>query len=201
MQYEEQRTKRSTAPEGPAETIGSLLAELEEKKERIRREMGGLAAIERQHQRGKLTARERVALLFDPGTFEEMGILAYQLGGDPAKTAADGVITGTGKINGRPACVVAYDFTVMAGSMGRSGGVKATRMREWALRHRIPLIWLVDSAGARIQEAANSLFAQTGDIFFEQVMMSGGGPPSVCGMGLDLPAPPMFRPFPTLCPW
>lgn len=182
MRDDEQRARRRTATEDAADmTIGSLVAELEEKKERIRREMGGAAAIERQHQRGKLTARERIALLFDPGTFEEMGILAYQLGGDPAKTAADGVITGTGKIQGRPACVVAYDFTVMAGSMGRSGGVKAARMREWAMKHRIPLIWLIDSAGARIQESANSLFAQTGDIFFEQVMMS-GVIPQVCAV-------------------
>ena len=65
--------------------------------------------------------------------------------------------------------MIAYDFTVMAGSMGMVTEFKATRMRELALRERIPLVWLIDSAGARIQEATGSMFARTGDLFHEQV--------------------------------
>ena len=72
---------------------------------------------------------------------------------------ADGVITGYGKVDGRLTAVAAYDFTVMAGSMGMTGELKVTRLRELALTKRIPLVWLLDSAGARIQEAVGSLFA------------------------------------------
>ncbi|MDN4593061.1 acyl-CoA carboxylase subunit beta [Polycladomyces subterraneus] len=166
-------------------TIHNLIQALQEKKRRIREEMGGAAAIEKQHKLGKLTARERIDLLMDPGTFVEMGVLAHHQmkTGDMAgkKTPADGVITGYGKINGRLCCVAAYDFTVMAGSMGTVGEKKVSRMREWALRNRIPIIWLIDSAGARIQEAAGSWFAETGDIFFEEVIMS-GVIPQVCAV-------------------
>ena len=76
------------------------------------------------------------------------------------ETPADGVVTGFGKINGRPASLIAYDFTVMAGSMGRTAEVKCNRAREIALSKRMPMIWLIDSAGARIQEAIGSTFAQ-----------------------------------------
>jgi acetyl-CoA carboxylase carboxyltransferase component len=86
---------------------------------------------------------------------------------------ADGVITGWGDVEGRPCCVAAYDFTVMAGSMGMTGELKVTRLREMALQKRMPFIWLLDSAGARIQEAAGSLFAGSGHLFREEVEMSG----------------------------
>lgn len=162
-----------------------LAEELEVHKASIRKEMGGPLLVEKQHQLGKWTARERIEHLFDKDTFIEMGVLAHQqeTTGDMAGklTPADGVITGYGKINGRLACVAAYDFTVMAGSMGRVGEVKVSRMREWALNNRIPMIWLIDSAGARIQEAASSRFAETGDVFFEEVMMS-GVVPLVCAL-------------------
>ena len=75
---------------------------------------------------------------------------------------ADGVITGYGKVDGRMVAVAAYDFTVMAGSMGMTGEMKVTRLRELALTKRIPFVWLLDSAGARIQEAVGSLFAGSG---------------------------------------
>src|SRR5213080_4747371 len=88
-------------------------------------------------------------------------------------TPADGVVTGIGRIDGRRVCLVAYDFTVMAGSMGMVGELKSARMRELALRERMPRVWLIDSAGARIQEAAGSMFARTGELFKEQVVMSG----------------------------
>jgi acetyl-CoA carboxylase carboxyltransferase component len=144
------------------------------------RQMGGAEAIQKQHESGKLTARERIELLFDPGTFEEYGILATHQSAMPDMkgkiTPADGVVTGTGLVEGRPVCVAAYDFTVMAGSMGEVGERKVKRMRELALRERMPMVWLLDSSGARIQEAAGAQFAGTGSLFFEQVTMSGAVP-------------------------
>ena len=141
--------------------------------------MGGDERIAKQHERGKLTVRERIDLLFDRDTFVELGLLAHQQpvrGGDadPAGTPADGVVTGHGEIEGRQVWVIAYDFTVMAGSMGAIGEqFKAARVRELALRYRKPIVWLLDSAGARIQEAAGSTFAGTGYLFADQVVMSG----------------------------
>ncbi len=98
-------------------------------------------------------------------------------------TPADGVVTGIGEVDGRRVAAIAYDFTVMAGSMGMVTELKATRMRELALRERIPLVWLIDSAGARIQEATGSMFARTGDLFKEQVIMSGVVPQVAAMMG------------------
>jgi acetyl-CoA carboxylase carboxyltransferase component len=141
--------------------------------------MGGKDRIARQHERGKLTVRERIDLLFDKGTFVELGLLAQQQslrGGevDSDGTPADGVVTGHGLVDGRQVWVIAYDFTVMAGSMGAVGEqFKAARVRELALRYRKPIVWLLDSAGARIQEASGSTFAGTGYLFYDQVVMSG----------------------------
>ena len=141
--------------------------------------MGGKEKIAKQHQRGKLTVRERIDLLFDKDTFVEFGLLASQQavrGGEPDAdgTPADGVVTGHGEVEGREVWVIAYDFTVMAGSMGAVGEqFKAARVRELALRYRRPIVWLLDSAGARIQEAAGSTFAGTGYLFYDQVVMSG----------------------------
>jgi acetyl-CoA carboxylase carboxyltransferase component len=139
--------------------------------------MGGEARLARQKERGKLDARARMALLFDGGNFREIGLLAGNL--DSAKPSpADGVVCGTGLIGGRMACAAAYDFTVQGGSIGVVGERKVARLRELALRERIPMVWLVDSAGARLsadpEEAAwISSFADTGYLFREQVVMSG----------------------------
>ena len=92
---------------------------------------------------------------------------------DGKEAPADGVITGWGDVDGRPCCIAAYDFTVMAGSMGMTGELKVGRLREMALQKRMPFIWLLDSAGARIQEAAGSMFAGSGHLFREEVTMSG----------------------------
>ncbi|MGH2662088.1 MAG: acyl-CoA carboxylase subunit beta [Actinomycetota bacterium] len=160
--------------------------ELRSKKEQYRA-MGGAERIERQHGQGKLTVRERLDLLFDPETFTELSLLGHHQSASPAMqgklTPADGCITGIGKVDGRRAAVIAYDFTVMAGSIGMVGELKATRMRELALRERIPVVWLIDSAGARIQEASGSMFARTGDLFREQVHMSGVIPQVAAMMG------------------
>ncbi len=135
--------------------------------------MGGEEKVAKQHERGKLTARERIDLLFDAGTFVELGLLAQNRDGSDT-APADGVVTGHGEVDGRQVWVIAYDFTVMAGSMGAVGEqFKAARVRELALRYRKPIVWLLDSAGARIQEASGSTFAGTGWLFAEQVYMSG----------------------------
>jgi methylmalonyl-CoA decarboxylase subunit alpha len=148
---------------------------------------GGEEKVAKQHERGKLTARERIALLVDEGTFVELGILGRphfaQRAMDGVEAPADGVITGWGDVDGRPCCIAAYDFTVMAGSMGMTGELKVTRLREMALSKRMPFVWLLDSAGARIQEAAGSLFAGSGHLFREEVEMSGVVPMVAAMMG------------------
>ncbi len=160
------------------------ITELRSKKESAR-QMGGPEKIAQQHQQGKLTARERIDLLFDAGTFYEVGVLAHS--NHPSlsarNTPADGVITGFGHIDGRLACVAAYDYTVLAGSMGEVGERKVTRIRQWALDNRMPMIWLIDSAGARIQESTGSQFAESGKLFFDQVIMSGVVPQVAAMMG------------------
>jgi acetyl-CoA carboxylase carboxyltransferase component len=146
---------------------------------------GGEEKIAVQHERGKLTARQRIDLLVDPGTFVEVGIQAgphsSQRAMEGKDAPADGVITGWGDVDGRRCAIAAYDFTVMAGSMGMTGEFKVGRLREMALQKRMPLVWLLDSAGARIQEAAGSMFAGSGHLFREEVIMS-GVVPLVAGM-------------------
>ena len=163
-----------------------LVEELHERRERARLG-GGEERIERQHAADKLTARERLALLIDEGTFVELGIHARphfsQRAMEGIEAPADGVITGYGKVDGRLVAVCAYDFTVMAGSMGMTGELKVTRLRELALTKRIPFVWLLDSAGARIQEAVGSLFAGSGHLFREEVVMSGVIPQVAALMG------------------
>ncbi|HYG60459.1 MAG TPA: acyl-CoA carboxylase subunit beta [Symbiobacteriaceae bacterium] len=163
-----------------------LVKQLNEKKAEARK-MGGPQAVDRQHKEGKLTARERIDRLFDEGSFVEVGALAEHEPRNPQMdgrhTPGDGVITGFGHISGHTACCAAYDFTVMAGSMGEVGERKVARMRELALRFRCPIVWLLDSSGARIQESAGSQFAGSGDLFFQQAIMSGVVPQVAAVMG------------------
>jgi methylmalonyl-CoA decarboxylase subunit alpha len=170
----------------PQSILRPLVEELAERRARAMLG-GGEEKIAKQHEAGKLTARERLALLIDEGTFTELGIHAgihFSVRGLEGKEApADGVITGYGKVGGRMVAVAAYDFTVMAGSMGMSGETKVGRLRELALSKRIPFIWLLDSAGARIQEAVGSLFAGSGHLFREEVVMSGVIPQIAALMG------------------
>ncbi|HYM59163.1 MAG TPA: acyl-CoA carboxylase subunit beta [Solirubrobacteraceae bacterium] len=148
---------------------------------------GGEERIARQHAQAKLTARERLALLIDDGTFTELGLHAQphfsQRAMEGREAPADGVVTGYGRVDGRMVAVCAYDFTVMAGSMGMTGELKVTRLRELALTKRLPFVWLLDSAGARIQEAVGSLFAGSGHLFREEVVMSGVVPQVAALMG------------------
>ncbi len=163
-------------------TMRERVAALEARRAKIQ-EMGGAEKIARQHDRGKLSARERFALFFDEGVFFEVGAHGTQMGvaagPDGAdKPAADAVVCGFGKVDGRVVCAAAYDFTVKGGSIGEVGEVKVTRMREMALKGRHPMVWFIDSAGARIEpgkgsEDQISLFAGSGHLFREEVIMSG----------------------------
>src|SRR5438270_13002108 len=169
-----------------ASLLRPLVEDLEARRAQIKLG-GGEEKIARQHAEEKLTARERLALLIDEGTFVELGIQgrphSSQRAMEGKEAAADGVVTGYGKVDGRLVAVCAYDFTVMAGSMGMTGELKVARLRELALQKRIPFIWLLDSAGARIQEAAGSLFAGSGHLFREEVVMSGVIPQIAALMG------------------
>ena len=153
-----------------------LVEDLAQRRERAQG-MGGPERIERQRSLGKEPVRARIDELLDPGTFVEYGLLADSMDPELAESrgymAADGMVAGIGEIDGRRVAVCAYDFTVMAGSMGDVGEHKTERMRELALRQRIPIIWLLDSAGARIQSSTGSTFAKAGHLFREQVTLSG----------------------------
>ncbi|HIA00631.1 MAG TPA: acyl-CoA carboxylase subunit beta [Myxococcales bacterium] len=160
-----------------------LVAELAEKREAVLA-MGGEKRVTRQKARGKMTVRERITVLFDDDTFMEFGTNAtFHIGHEEitsVQAPADGVITGIGKINGRMTACAAYDFTVLGGSIGMVGETKVTRLREMALKDRIPIVWLIDSAGARIHPAGGlnqagtiAYFANSGYLFREQVHMSG----------------------------
>jgi acetyl-CoA carboxylase carboxyltransferase component len=172
--------------EAPTSILRPLVEELHATRERLKLG-GGQEKIDKQHAADKLTARERIALLLDEGTFTELGIqggIHFSVRGLEDKEApADGVITGFGKVDGRFVAVAAYDFTVMAGSMGMTGEQKMARLRELALTKRMPFVWLLDSAGARIQEAVGSLFAGSGHLFREEVIMSGVIPQVAALMG------------------
>src|SRR5271155_3385252 len=159
-----------------------LVADLEARRAQVR-QMGGPDKIEKQHARGKLTARERLTKLFDDGVYFEIGAHGTQMGlaagpDGKDKPPADAVVTGFGKVDGRMVCAAAYDFTVKGGSIGYTGEEKVTRLRQMALRGRWPIVWFIDSGGARIDPGSShpdmiSLFAGSGHLFREQVVMSG----------------------------
>ena len=137
---------------------------------------GGTKRIEQQHARGKLTARERLALLLDDGSFQELGALATHrvtdFGLADQRIPGDGVVVGTGKINARRVAVYAQDFTVLGGSFSTVQSNKISRIQDLALESGVPLIGLNDSGGARIQEGVASLAAY-GEVFVRNVMASG----------------------------
>src|SRR5512137_1891012 len=137
---------------------------------------GGEKRIEQQHARGKLTARERLALLLDEGSFQELGALAThnvsEFGLDRQRFPGDGIVTGFGKISGRRVAVFAQDFTVLGGSFSEVQSRKICRIQDLALESGIPLVGLNDSGGARIQEGVRSLAAY-GEVFVRNVMASG----------------------------
>jgi propionyl-CoA carboxylase beta chain len=137
---------------------------------------GGTNRIESQHKKGKLTARERIELLVDEGSFEEVDIFvkhrATDFGLDKQHYPGDGVVTGTAKIDGRPVALFSQDFTVFGGSLSESHAEKIVKIMKLAMKIGIPVIGLNDSGGARIQEGVVSLGGYA-DIFLLNTLASG----------------------------
>ena len=137
---------------------------------------GGKKAIEKQAAMGKMTARARILYLLDVNSFHEYDMFVEHeernFGMDTKELAGDGVITGTGTINGAPVCIYAQDFTVMGGSLGLKHARKITKIMDHALKMKMPCIGINDSGGARIQEGIGAL-AGYGEIFYRNTMASG----------------------------
>ncbi len=166
--------------------------ESNEKVERLRKlreetlKGGGKARIAKQHEKGKLTARERVNLLVDKGSFEEIDAFVTHrstaFGLEKQKFLGDGVITGHGKINGRPVYVFSQDFTVFGGSLSETHAEKICKIMDLSLKNGIPVIGLNDSGGARIQEGVSSLGGYA-EVFWRNSMASGVVPQISAVMG------------------
>jgi propionyl-CoA carboxylase beta chain len=133
---------------------------------------GGEKRIDEQHKKGKLTARERIDLLLDPGTFNETGMFVTSRGLGEDQVLGDGVVTGYGRIDGRVVHVFSQDFTVFGGSLGEAHAEKVCKLMDLAMRNGAPVIGLNDSGGARIQEGVLSL-AGYADIFYRNTLASG----------------------------
>jgi len=147
-----------------------------EKREATIKAMGGEAAVAKQHQSGKLTARERLDILFDTGTFREIDMFVSHrctnFGMEKIGIPSDGVITGHGLINGRPAFAYSQDFTARGGSLGEMHAAKITKVMDLALKAGVPCIGINDSGGARIQEGVDALKGY-GEIFIRNSRSSG----------------------------
>ncbi len=167
---------------------GSERSEIARLKELRRQALlgGGEKAIEKQHAKGKLTARERIDLLVDPNTFLEIDMLvrhrATEFGMDKKWAYGDGVVTGLAKVGGRRVVIIAQDFTFMGGSLGEMHAAKVVKAMSYALSTGVPIIFLNDSGGARIQEGVDSLKGY-GDIFYMNVQASGVIPQIAAIMG------------------
>jgi propionyl-CoA carboxylase beta chain len=152
-----------------------VLEELERRRAEARLG-GGQARIDAQHKRGKLTARERIDLLMDEGSFEEFDMYVEHrcadFGMEKTKIPGDGVVTGWGTINGRIVYVFAKDFTVFGGSLSEAHAHKITKIQDMALQNRAPIIGLFDAGGARIQEGVAALGGY-GEVFLRNVLASG----------------------------
>ncbi len=137
---------------------------------------GSARAVDKQHKRGKMTARERIDMLLDSGSFIEMDELARHrstnFGQQDTRPYGDGVVTGYGTVDGRPVCVFAQDFTVFGGSLGEVFGEKIVKVMDLAMTNGCPLVGINDSGGARIQEGVVSL-GLYGEIFYRNVQASG----------------------------
>lgn len=156
-------------------TVAQRIQELKEKEAQIKA-MGGPKAVAKQHESGKLTARERLDHFFDPGTFRETDIFVkhrcVNFGMEKVDIPADGVVTGFGLVNGRPVFAFAQDFTSRAGSLGEMHSKKIVKVMDLALKAGVPFVGLNDSGGARIQEGVDSLSAY-GQIFYRNALASG----------------------------
>lgn len=165
--------------------IDELLNELNEKKKKIQ-EGGGEEAIKKQHEKGSLTAWERIEYLVDEGSFIEFDQFvktrSTYFGLDKVFAPRDAIITGIATINGRRVALYAQDFTVLGGSLGEMHALKIVKMQDLAMKLGIPIIGLNDSGGARIQEGVDSLFGY-GEIFYRNTKASGVIPQIAVNMG------------------
>ena len=172
----------ASAPEPTSEqedidltTTAGKIADLEQRRHEA--VLAGKAArIEKQHAKGKMTARERLRHFLDAGSFVELDELArhrsHNFGGQRNRPYGDGVVTGHGTVDGRPVCVFAQDFTIFGGSLGEVFGEKIVKIMDFAMKVGCPVVGLNDSGGARIQEGVVSL-AIYGEIFRRNVQASG----------------------------
>ncbi|MFC2024522.1 acyl-CoA carboxylase subunit beta [Chloroflexota bacterium] len=162
-----------------------LINELAAKDAKVK-EMGGTEPVKKQHALGKLTVRERIDLLLDPGTFEEIGRHVkhhcHYFGLDKTSIPADGVVTGFGKIAGRTVGCYGDDFTSRGGSLGEMHAGKIARIMDMAAKMRAPIIGMLDTGGARIQEGINALDGY-GQIFHRNTLYSGFVPQITLSMG------------------
>lgn len=161
------------------------MEEFQSKLEKIK-QGGGPKRIEKQHAAGKMTARERIDYLVDPGSFVELGMFvkhrSTDFGLDKVEAPADGVVTGFATINGRMVGIASQDFTVLGGSVGEMHGIKIAELLDKAMLYGVPVIMINDSGGARIQEGVDSLKGY-GDIFYRNVKASGYIPQIAVIMG------------------
>lgn len=152
-----------------------LLDDLREKRKAVK-DSGGVDKAKARHEKGQLTARERLDALFQQGTFQEIGTLvthrARSFGMDGKKIPADGVVVGTGYVDGRQVAAFSQDFTVSAGTLGQMHAQKMVDVMEYSLKMGVPLIAFKDSGGARIQEGVDALSGY-GRVFYNNVLLSG----------------------------
>jgi methylmalonyl-CoA carboxyltransferase large subunit len=176
----------TTVPTKPAEkTMEERIKALREKRATVEKG-GGKDRVEKQHEQGKLTARERVAKLVDPDSFQEIGAFSQHratlFGMEGKDLPADGMVTGVGKIDGRLVHVASQDFTVAGGSAGEVHNDKCVEMMKSSLKTGSPFIFVNDSGGARIQEGIDALGGYA-RVFYNNVMLSGSVPQIslICG--------------------
>jgi acetyl-CoA carboxylase carboxyltransferase component len=161
------------------------IQEVEERRKRLKLG-GGTKAIEKQHREGKLTARERIDCLLDPGTFMELDLFARHIGTDygldKAEVPGDGVVIGSGKVNGREIFIYSEDFTVIAGTYGERHGKKIRKTLDLALKMGVPVVGINDSGGARVTEEMGAL-SEYGQLFYRHSRASGAIPQIALIMG------------------
>ncbi|MFB3154454.1 MAG: acyl-CoA carboxylase subunit beta, partial [Candidatus Acidiferrales bacterium] len=166
------------APQKPTTENSTTDQRLEalRQRERAAEEGGGAARREKQHKAGKFSARERIELLLDPDTFEELDKLVLhrcdEFGMEKQRLPGDGIVSGYGRIDGRPAYVFAQDFTVFGGSLSEANAEKICKVMDLAVKNGAPIIGLNDSGGARIQEGVQSLKGYA-DVFLRNTLASG----------------------------
>src|SRR5277367_929286 len=156
-------------------TTAGKIADLERRRSQAVH-AGSEQAVAKQHERGKLTARERIDLLLDPGSFTEFDELARHRAADfgiaATRPYGDGVVTGYGTVDGRPVCVFSQDVTAFGGALGEVYGEKIVKVLDFAMKNGCPVIGINEGGGARIQEGVVSL-GLYGEIFYRNVQASG----------------------------